>query len=87
MGVVTTLAPRRFIDGELVLKPAGRSRLALCRPSSGTLKLGLRLLGIPSLEWMGGGVRGISDDGFLAIRLESCLIHAHGFCMVSPLWG
>ena len=30
------------------------SRLALCRPSSGTLKRGLGLLGIPSLEWMGG---------------------------------
>ena len=55
MGVVTTLGPRRFIDGELVLKPAGRSRLALYRPSSGTLKLGLVLLGIPSLERMGGG--------------------------------
>jgi arginyl-tRNA synthetase len=55
MGVVKSLGPRRFIDGELVLKPAGRSRLALCRPSSGTLKLVLGLLGIPSLERMGGG--------------------------------
>ena len=31
--------------------PARRSRLALCRPSADTLKLGL--LGIPSLERMG----------------------------------
>jgi len=55
MGVVTTLGPRRFIDGEPVLKPAGRSRLALCRLSADTLKLGgLVLLGIPSLERMGG---------------------------------
>jgi arginyl-tRNA synthetase len=52
MGVVTTLGPRRFIDGEPVLKPAGRSRLALCRLSADTLKLGLGLLGIPSLERM-----------------------------------
>ena len=81
------MGTRRFIDGELVLKPAGRSRMALCRLCANTLKLGLGLLGIPSLERMGGGTRGISDDGFLAIRLESCLIHAHGFCMVSPLWG
>ena len=29
---------------------------------------------------MRGGIRGISDDGFLAIRLESCLIHAHVVC-------
>lgn len=51
--------------------PARRSRLDLCRLSVDTLKLGL--LGIPSLERIGGGIRGISDDGFLAIRLESCL--------------
>jgi hypothetical protein len=54
MGVVTTLGPRRFIDGEPVLKPAGPSRLALYRLSADTLKLGLGLLGIPSLERMGG---------------------------------
>ena len=56
MGVVTTLGPRRFIDGEPVLKPAGPSRLALYRLSADTLKLGLGLLGIPSLERMGGGI-------------------------------
>ena len=41
-------------------------RLALCRPSSGTLKLGLGLLGILSLERMGGvrGVRGIQAGAF-----------------------
>ena len=32
---------------------APRSRLAPCRPSAGTIKLGLGLLGIPSLERMG----------------------------------
>ena len=45
----------RFYDQVPVLKadgPARRSRLALCRPSADTLKLGL--LGIPSLEGMGG---------------------------------
>ena len=55
MGVVTTLGPSRFIDGVPVLKadgPARRSRLALCRLSADTLKLGLGLLGIPSLERM-----------------------------------
>ena len=37
--------------------PARRSRLALCGLSADTLKqgLGLGLLGIPSLERMGGG--------------------------------
>ena len=55
MGVVTTLGPSRFIDGVPVLKadgPARRSRLALCGLSADTLKLGLGLLGIPSLERM-----------------------------------
>ena len=52
MGVVTTLGTRRFIDGEPVLKPAGPSLLAHCRLSVNTLKLGLGLLGIPSLERM-----------------------------------
>jgi arginyl-tRNA synthetase len=32
--------------------PVRRSRLALCRLSADTLKLGLGLLGIPSLERM-----------------------------------
>ena len=43
-------------DQTPVLKTARsvrRSRLALCRPSSGTLKRGLGLLGIPSLERIG----------------------------------
>ena len=35
--------------------PARRSRLALCRLNADTLKRGLGLLRIPSLEWMGGG--------------------------------
>ena len=55
--VVTALGPRRFIVGEPVLKVSGPSRpapLALCRPSSDTLKFGQGLLGIPSLERMGG---------------------------------
>ncbi len=46
----------RFYDQVPVLKadgPARRSRLALCRLSADTLKLGLGLLGIPSLERMG----------------------------------
>ena len=34
--------------------PARRSRLALCCLSFDTLKLGLGVLGIPSLERMGG---------------------------------
>ena len=45
----------RFYDQVPVLKAAGparRSRLALCRLSADTLKLGLGLLGIPSLERM-----------------------------------
>ncbi len=47
----------RFYDQVPVLMsdgPARRSRLALCHPSADTLKLGLGLLGIPSLERMGG---------------------------------
>ena len=59
--------------------PARRSRL-----SADTLKLGLGLLGIPSLERM-VGVDTNSVWGFLAIRLESCLFHVHGIFMVSPL--
>jgi len=45
----------RFYDQVPVLKaeePARSSRLALCRLSADTLKLGLGLLGIPSLERM-----------------------------------
>ena len=58
------LGPSSFYVHVPVLKaegPARRSRLALCRISAGTLKLGLGLLGIPSLERVGGlwGVRGI----------------------------
>ena len=79
----------RFYDQVPVLKddgPARRSRLALCRLSADTLKLRLGLLGIPSLERMGGGV-GNSGCAFLAIRLEFCLIHAHGCRVGSPLLG
>ena len=49
------LGPSSFYDQVPVLKAAGparRSRLALCRLSADTLKLGLGLLGIPSLERM-----------------------------------
>ena len=45
----------RFYDQVPVLKaeePARSSRLALCRLTTGTLKLGLGLLGIPTLERM-----------------------------------
>jgi arginyl-tRNA synthetase len=45
----------RFYDQVPVLKaeePARSSRLALCRLTAGTLKLGLGLLGIPTLERM-----------------------------------
>ena len=45
----------RFYGQVPVLKaggPARRSRLALCRLSASTLKRGLGLLGIPSLERM-----------------------------------
>ncbi len=45
----------RFYDQVPVLKaeePARSSRLALCRLSAGTLRLGLGLLGIPTLERM-----------------------------------
>ena len=66
--------------------PVRRSRLALCRLSADTLKLGLGLLGIPSLEGMGGGDRN-SACVFLGISLEFCLIHAHGFRMGSAVWG
>jgi arginyl-tRNA synthetase len=45
----------RFYDQVPVLKadePARSSRLALCRLTADTLKLGLGLLGIPTLERM-----------------------------------
>jgi hypothetical protein len=66
--------------------PATRSRLVLFRLSADTLKLALGLLGIPGLERMGGGEKNSACD-YLVIWLEFCLIHAHGFCMVSPLCG
>jgi arginyl-tRNA synthetase len=55
MGVVTTLGPSSICDKVPALKAAGPNRparLALCRLSADTLKLGLGLLGIPSLERM-----------------------------------
>jgi arginyl-tRNA synthetase len=55
MEVLPPLGPNSINDQEPVPKtarPARRSRLALCRPSAVTLKLGLGLLGIPSLERM-----------------------------------
>ncbi|MFZ9217399.1 MAG: DALR anticodon-binding domain-containing protein, partial [Vulcanococcus sp.] len=45
----------RFYDQVPVLKsegPVRQSRLALCRLTADTLKLGLGLLGIPTLERM-----------------------------------
>jgi hypothetical protein len=88
MVALPPLGPSSFYDQVPVPKAADPARLAFCRLSADTLKLGLGLglLGIPSLERMGGGDRN-SACGFFAIRLESCLIHAHGFCLVSPLWG
>jgi len=44
-----------------VPKTARRSRLALCRLSADTLKLGLGLLGIPSLERMGAWGLGVGS--------------------------
>ena len=89
MVTLQPLEPSSICDQVPVPKAAGparRSRLALCRISADTLKLGVGLLGIPSLEGMGGGDRN-SACVFLAISLESCLIHAHGFCKISTLWG
>ena len=59
MVALPPLGPSSFYDQVPVLMadgPARRSRLAFCRLSAGTLKLGLGLLGIPRLEPMGGGV-------------------------------
>lgn len=56
MVALPPLGPRRINDQLPVPKadgPARPSRLALCRPSAGTIKLGLGLLAIPSLERMG----------------------------------
>jgi len=50
------LGPSSFNDQVPVPKaygPARPSRLVLCRPSAGTIKLGPGLLAIPSLERMG----------------------------------
>ena len=55
MVALPPLGPSSFYDQVPVPKaasPARRSRLALCRLSADTLKLGLGLLGIPSLERM-----------------------------------
>ena len=55
MVALPPLGPSSFHDQVPVLKadgPACRSRLALCRLSAVTLKLGLGLLGIPGLERM-----------------------------------
>ena len=55
MVALPPLGPSSINDQAPVLKadgPARRSRLALCRLSADTLKLGLGLLGIPSLERM-----------------------------------
>ena len=61
------LGPRRINDQLPVPKTAGparRSRQALCRPSADTLKLGLGLLAIPSLERMGAaGCVGVGGWG------------------------
>ena len=57
----------RFYDQVPVLKadgPARRSRLAFCRLSADILKLGLGLLGILSLELMGGWGLGESGPWF-----------------------
>ena len=57
MVALPPLGPSSFYDQVPVPKadsPARRSRQALCRPSADTLKLGLGLLGIPSLERIGG---------------------------------
>jgi hypothetical protein len=51
--------------------PARRSRLALFRLSAGTLKLGLGLLGIPSLERMEGGERGGEEFRLRLLGLQA----------------
>ena len=55
MVALPPLGPSSINDQAPVPKAAGParpSRLALCHPSADTLKLGLGLLGIPSLERM-----------------------------------
>ena len=90
MGIVHGGAPApgpSSINDEVpVPKADGPARRDLFRLSADTLKLGPVLLAIPSLERMGVG-DGNSACGFLAIRLEFCLIHAHGFRMGSAVWG
>ena len=62
-GCPPALGAQQHCDKVPALKAAGpnrRSRLALCRLSADTLKLGLGLLGISSLARMGGnGIKGI----------------------------
>ena len=50
MVALPPLGPSRIYDQVPVLKASGPARLALCRLSADTFKLGLGLLGIPSLE-------------------------------------
>ena len=61
------LGPSSFYDqvpSPKAAGPARRSRQALCRPSAGTLQLGLGLLAIPSLERMGAaGCVGVGGWG------------------------
>ena len=52
MVALPPLGPRRIYNQLPLPKAAGPARLALCRLSADTLKLGLGLLGIPSLERM-----------------------------------
>ena len=55
MVTLQPLEPSSICDQVPVPKAAGPARRTLCRLSADTFKLGLGLLGIPSLEWMGGG--------------------------------
>ena len=77
------------LGAQQLLRPGARAqgrrsttRLALCRPSAGTLKLGL--LGIPSLERMGGGYElRLRLLGHLAeILANPCLRVLHGLANV-----
>ena len=56
MVALPPLGPRRIYDQLPVPKAAGPARRTLCRLRAVTLKLGLGLLGTPSLERMGGGI-------------------------------
>ena len=55
-GCAPALGASSFNNQVPVPKAYGPARRTLCRLSADTFKLGLGLLGIPSLEWMGGGV-------------------------------